>query len=527
MKNVWFIVLSILGLLGVSLLIRVWNITILPVFADEAIYIRWAQVMRSVPELRFLPLSDGKQPLFMWTVMPFLKVFSDPLIAGRMVSVITGIGTTIGISILTFLLFIPKTVKKTPDMVTEFIRFAGQFDKEDELKKILYVSLLAGLLYAISPFSVFFDRLALADSMLSMFGVWTFIFAILSVRYQRLDMSMFAGFTLGAALLTKSPALYFAILLPATLLFFEFRNMRLRSVFSLIGLWIVSLGIGYAIFNILRLGPNFHMLSSRNLDYVYPVSHIFERPFDPLIPFLHRVWEWLFILGPSILVLLIILGVVLNLKKYPREILFLFILSFAPIVASAEFAKVFTARYIFFSIPYLMILASLTLFTTRKLIVYVLFGIFIGNSMYANYWLLTDPRLAAIPRSERSGYLEEWTAGQGIKEISEFLKKEYQRNPNQKIVVGTEGYFGTLPDGLQIYMNDRPEVTIIGVGQPIRNVHESLLESKNAGNKTYLVVNDTRLLEDPGKLNLRLVEKYEKVIKPDGSQEFLLFFEVL
>jgi hypothetical protein len=151
---------------------------------------------------------------------------------------------------------------------------------------------------------------------------------------------------------------------------------------------------------------------------------------------------------------------------------------------------------------------------------------FIFHSIYANYSLLTNPEHANLPRSERSGYLEEWTAGHGIKEISTYLKNEYKNNPTQKIVVGTEGYFGTLPDGLQIYMNDRPEVTIIGVGQPIRNVHESLLESKKAGNKTYLVVNDTRLLEDPEKLNLRLVEKYEKAVKPDGTREHLLLLEL-
>ena len=79
---------SLVLLLG--LLLRVINLTILPVFADEAIYIRWAQVMRAESTLRFLPLSDGKQPLFMWVVIPFLKLFSDPLVAGRLVSVFTG-----------------------------------------------------------------------------------------------------------------------------------------------------------------------------------------------------------------------------------------------------------------------------------------------------------------------------------------------------------------------------------------------------------------------------------------------------
>ncbi|MEK7112149.1 MAG: hypothetical protein AAB875_02375, partial [Patescibacteria group bacterium] len=60
--------------------IRLYNLNLIPVFVDEAIYIRWAQVMRAEPTLRFLPLSDGKQPLFMWLSIPFLKIFSDPLL---------------------------------------------------------------------------------------------------------------------------------------------------------------------------------------------------------------------------------------------------------------------------------------------------------------------------------------------------------------------------------------------------------------------------------------------------------------
>src|SRR5574343_1375587 len=92
-KN-WAYLIS--GLLIVSLYsLRFYHLTILPVFADEAIYIRWAQVMKAEETLRFLPLSDGKQPLFMWVIIPFLKLISDPLIAGRIVSVLCGLGTMV------------------------------------------------------------------------------------------------------------------------------------------------------------------------------------------------------------------------------------------------------------------------------------------------------------------------------------------------------------------------------------------------------------------------------------------------
>src|SRR3989344_5504345 len=92
-------------LLFVALFLRLYKLTLIPVFADEAIYIRWAQVMGAEPTLRFLPLSDGKQPLFMWILMFYVRRLSDPLFAGRILSVLSGLGTTIGIFAVSYILF--------------------------------------------------------------------------------------------------------------------------------------------------------------------------------------------------------------------------------------------------------------------------------------------------------------------------------------------------------------------------------------------------------------------------------------
>jgi len=88
-----WVILGGVGILLFALLIRLYHLTLIPVFVDEAIYIRWAQVMGAEPTLRFLPLSDGKQPLFMWFLMFYIKYLADPLFAGRILSVISGIGT--------------------------------------------------------------------------------------------------------------------------------------------------------------------------------------------------------------------------------------------------------------------------------------------------------------------------------------------------------------------------------------------------------------------------------------------------
>lgn len=491
------------GILAVALGFRLASLTYLPVFVDEAIYIRWSQVMRAEPTLRFLPLSDGKQPLFMWLTIPLLKVFGNPLVAGRLTSVLAGIGTLLGVFLVSYSLFKSKKV-----------------------------ALVAGLMYAISPFSVFFDKMALADSLLAMFGVWTFLGAIWVARTLRLDLAILTGFSLGGALLTKSPALFFVLFSPLTWIFSKWPKERRKWSIHLIKLALlfgVTLVIGYGMYNILRLGPNFNMITIRNGDYVYPLNHFLVSPLDPLKPFLTMTFEWILALGPSTLLLLGSFAIILNIKKYWKEIFTLLLWFLGPIVVQAEFAKNFTARYVLFCLPFLFILAASAFLAKKEIIknlVAILFIVFVFQAARQDYFFIKDIERANLPRSERSGYLEDWTAGTGIKEVADFLIAENQNHPDKTMVVGTEGFFGTLPDGLQIYLNSYPKIIVKGVGLPIVEVDKSLLESKKAGNKTYLIVNSTRFWGKAQELGLELMAVYPKAVRPNGSRETLLFYEV-
>jgi len=501
--NEWkWLVLVLVIILFIGLGLRVCSLTILPIFADEAIYIRWAQVMRAESTLRFLPLSDGKQPLFMWLMIPFLKLIQDPLFAGRFLSVLTGMGTILGVFVASYLLFKSKKV-----------------------------ALIASFVYSLIPFAVFFDKMALADSMLTMFGVWILAIGIVLVRTLRFDVAMILGFVLGGALLTKSPALYFSLLLPTLVLFIQ----KKRDIWKYFILLIPTYLIGYGIFNILRLGPNFHMLALRNLDYVYPLSHILSSPLDPFKPFVDRSKEFYWIMGGGSLMIMWLVSYLVNFKSKLKELFVLTVWFLGPILISSEFSKTMTARYVLFSLPFYVIIASaIFLINTKKLkiIQFLLISIFVVWSLAFNYKLLSNPETANLPRSERSGYLEEWTAGQGIREISDYLKSQSLRN-NQTIVVGTEGYFGTLPDGLQIYFDSSlipsngSKVKVIGIGLQLDKVPEQLVDAKKAGDIVYMVVNNERMNTDYTKLDLKLIKEFKKATRPNGTTQSLLLFEVL
>jgi len=113
--------------------------------------------------------------------------------------------------------------------------------------------------------------------------------------------------------------------------------------------------------------------------------------------------------------------------------------------------------------------------------------------------------------------LATWTSGWGIKESSDYLK---QRSLVSNVIVGTEGSFGTLPNGIQIYTNKVKQLTIIGQGLGFATVPENLLNAKNYGDEVYLIINQSRFntvsLEQGG---FKLIKSFDK---PD-SDKLLLY----
>jgi 4-amino-4-deoxy-L-arabinose transferase-like glycosyltransferase len=460
---------------------RLLNLTSLPVFCDEAIYVRWSQIIKSVSSLLFVPLSDGKQPLFMWLVVPFFSVFKDPLFAGRFVSVLAGWGTLITLFFLAQLLFTRKT------------------------------AIYTAIIYLFLPFSFFFDRLALADNLLTFFGALSLFLSFKLVQKPSLKTSLFLGTVLGLAWLTKSPAIYFIAL---SLFTFVVLRKTIIVIYP-----VLSAFIAFVIFNILRLDSQFHMIGSRNLDYVWPIREILKHPFDPLKPHLIDVFtiSVKFISWPLIIAVLVVFIFFLFTKKTKSinlKIVILLAWCLLPLFASAAIAKTFTARYILFTLPPLIIIFALFL---ERLSPVVLFLLLIPNIIYI-YQLSFRPFYAQLPPTE-NGYLKDWTSGWGIKEASVYLR---QRAKVVNIIVGTEGSFGTLPNGLQIYTEKVRQLTVIGTGLSYPKISAQLIDARNYGDEVYFLANQSRLALSPPEYEL--LETIQKYPKPDGDN--LIFYRL-
>jgi uncharacterized membrane protein len=269
------------------------------------------------------------------------------------------------------------------------------------------------------------------------------------------------------------------------------------------------------------------MIAIRNKDYIFSFQEILKHPLNPLIGNFKDAINWYWIFLTPVGFLLGIFGIGITLKKEFKKAIFILLCWFAPLVAQSAVAKVYTARYILFTVPFFLIFISVAVNkfyseTKSKIVTTLLLGVFFFFPIYQICLLIVNPVKASLSRSDRSGYLEEWTAGFGIKETAEYLKEIAK---NEKVLVGTDGYFGTLPDGLQIYLEKVPNITVIGVGYPIKEIPQKLSDGLK-DNRVFLLVNDTRY--ECNDCALKLVAKYPKAQNlRTKTTENLLLFELL
>lgn len=439
------LVISLL-LIGLYLIFRLIFLDRLPIFTDEAIYMRWAQIALNDASWRFISLTDGKQPMFVWVAMFFVKFVSDPLIAGRLVSVISGSFTMIGLWFLTFELFKSKR--------TAFLTCA---------------------IYIFFPFAQVLDRMALYDSMVAAFSVWSLYFSILLVRKLRLDLAYTLGFIIGGGVLTKSSNFFSIYLLPLTLLLFDFGDKSMTNkLFKWIRLSFFSSLIAFGLYNVLRLSPLFEMVSAKNSTFVFPFFEWINHPLYYFQSNLSGLFSWLLqYLGASYIAL-IILSLIL-IKQFVKEKLLLLIYFFLPFLALALFGKLIYPRFIFFMVVMLLPIVAWGLnFTVtfleaklrvskrsfyNNLYILVVTFFFIFYPALVSLQFAIDPVNAKIADADRSQYVNSWAAGWGVKESVNFFKSQSQ---NQKIFVATEGTFGLMPESLEMYLVRDKNIKIKG-----------------------------------------------------------------
>ncbi|MCL4353599.1 glycosyltransferase family 39 protein [Patescibacteria group bacterium] len=430
--------------------LRLYNLINLPIFTDEAIYMRWAQIALHDSSWRFISLTDGKQPLFIWLSMVFMKFIKDPLLAGRIVSVLAG-----------------------------FFTMTGMFFLTNELFKNKKIAFISCLLYICYPFAQVYDRMALMDGMVGTFAVWALYFSILLIRNPKLDTAYTLGFVIGGGILTKTSDFFSIYLLPFTLVLFPIKEKRRGFYFfKWVVLAVFAVLLSQVLYTILRLSPFFGVIAEKNANFVYPFSQWVHHPFTFFIGNFNGLLGWLlaYLKLPYII---LIAGSLVLLRRDTKEKILLFLYFILPFSALALFGRIIFPRFIYFMSLSLIPLAGWFLFwliefvgkrfslakSHKIAILAVLVLIFAFYPCTVSFQFAQDPVTVPIANSDSNQYVNNWTAGWGVRQGVDFFLNQAE---NHKIFIAAEGTFGLLPESMELYLVYNPNITIRGFW-PIKN----------------------------------------------------------
>ncbi|MBU0974927.1 glycosyltransferase family 39 protein [Patescibacteria group bacterium] len=490
--------LIIFGLVIFYLATHLPGLVSLPVFADESIYIRWAQlIIDDWQRYLFFPMNDGKTPLFIWLLVPFQFIFKDQLFAGRFLAMLVGL-----VQVL---------------MNMKIIKELGGRSK---------TQILTGIFTIVLPFWYFHHRMALMDGLLTLLISVVFLFLIKVSKNQtkqifdksNLRSIILAGVFFGLAMLTKIPAVlfipafYFSIFLGAKKDLKNFKTAFVKVSFSIL--------IGLSMFAMLKINPVFGQLFSRGGDFLFPVSEIINGSWKQTIPSVANYINYFFVyLTPGIIIFLIT-GLFLKKHKVTSHVLFwsgVFFIFPIALMGKSVYPRYLFPASLFFTLAAMMGLESIVLgvFKSSKLqgksdklwktlLVGVFVSLLISNTIVysLNYIQLSvlDSNNTPFVSSDVTQYLTEWSSGHGVKETVELIKRQAEIGT---VAVATEGSFGTLPDGLLMYFyrTNVDNLYLEGVGYPINGIPQSFADRANKFDKKLLVVNSHRM-------NLMVDRKY-------------------
>lgn len=497
----WTLVLVVV--LG-YLVAHLFKVTSLPVFADEAIYIRWAQlIMDDAQQYLFFALNDGKTPFFIWLLVPFQYLVSDQLLAGRIVSVLLGLGQVLTSGYLLYLLTRSRLVALWTMVLSSILPFWFMYHR---------MALMDGALtLAVSIASVITVQLAqkLSAHHVAHYAqqhnnqrffqqIWSISLSSPRVMLSVLLLAMLVCL----AVLIKLPAvLFFPVLLVMPALARIERSSYLQAA-VLVG---ASVVLGMGMFSLLALHPAFPQLFARGGDFLYSFSELGSDGWQHVAKNMQEFVASAVLYLTPLVVLSPVMGAAFHYNRRRQVLLVVGILLYTlPIIV---LGKVVYPRYylpvaLLFTVSAALLLDSALVKynqlvqVQRKLIASLGIALFVANITAASVgWMVTAwTAVDQLPLTpvDRVQYLEEWSSGHGIVPVVALIQSEALRDP---VAVATEGYFGTLPDAILMYLHRRPveNIAVEGIGQPVGQIPDWFWQKHGQSETYWLVVNSHRL----------------------------------
>ncbi|MCL4415469.1 MAG: glycosyltransferase family 39 protein [Actinobacteria bacterium] len=378
-----------------------------------------------------------------------------------------------------------------------------------ELFKNKWVSVLAVGFYAILPFSLVFNRMALYESTSGMFLVWSLLVGIILTKKLQLQYSFILALIMGSGILTKTTGFLSMYLLPLLLLLLPVgKKDRIKKLAIWVGLIAVAVGLSLLYYSVLKLSSQFSQINEKNTIFIYQFRELTNYSlFYKWIPNLFTLTYWiaLYVSIPVFIIFIISLFFVRINWKQKMVLLSWFII---PFVGYGLLGKQLNPRYIYpIVLPFLPLFAANIIDAYKKVklkkVVLVSIFICIVSMLYVDYRIITSFAFSPIPQEDLNQYINGTPAGGGIKETVAFLSQKAQEGP---IYIATEGIYGSLPTtAMELYFVHYPSVQKGGF--EVSEKIPGLLIDKTHEMPVYVIFNQT---QNPPAWPMEKIGEYRK-----------------
>lgn len=381
----------------------------IPYFEDEALFTGWSRDIQLGISSFSIPLANGIGPLFTWITLIPSYFLRDHFIAGRLVSICAGLVSSLVV-----------------------IRLSGFISA----KKI---SFLAGIVYASLPITFVYHRLAVLESLLTMFVLLTIYFCAKFLAKPARKSFMLFGFSLFFAILTKQIAFVF---MPGLLIGTYVYKKNWKDIIAvLVCSLLIFAAIGLLYFPFRQQSMSF--LS----DYVFLPTSIGNLIFQ-LKKNLWLTLHWVIAYFPFSILVSAALGTVIALIKSKSIYLFYLSLLMASAIGIIITDKLFFPRHLMVITPFILLMSTLflsSIYRKNHAVGIALILILIAQNTIDCAQLLVYPGDNDIMAKEDIFQLyEDWTSGIGFSKVT--LHLDQVSNAQTKTVwVDSSIYYYGLP----------------------------------------------------------------------------------
>jgi len=431
----------------VYLFSRLINLTKLPMFNDEAFYIHWAAIIHDHHGSLWVPLVDGKTPLFYWVNALIIGCFSDPLVSGRVISVASGL--------ITICIFYA----------------AGHFMGRPRAGAV------AGILYLLLPWALFNDRLATVDSFHTALVIGCLFMAI-RCSYPTIFSPLNAlglGLIMAASFFAKTPTIIF-IPLPLLMIILmrkdRFEGATLLKVFLAYTILAIAIII-YLTRDVSMIGEGGSRIFHRSRFFI-PMAQLVRFPAEMWVKNLQDLGGYLWSYFSAVLFLLGAISVVVSFLRHRKTTFLIALWTLAPMAALLLLTRETFSRYYLMALTPMLFVIGLEIAhfmewakesaeQGKNRVIYKIGAIaalflFLGFSIPRDLAYMICPTKAQYIDRDRWQYIEGYPSGYGIDRVVNLLKDIAAKG---RITVFTTLSWGNPDDAVWNYLYRVPNTQVV------------------------------------------------------------------